>query len=333
MATKQTVKFGIEKSLDLLYAVGQPMGAYSSWAMLAITHHYIVQEAARRAGLLSKGGWFDGYELLGDDIVIFNEQVAKHYLEIMTGLGVEINLAKSVISNPGNVVEFAKRTSVNGKDVSAISAKMILSAQTFKEKAQVAVYLALKTGGHFSTYVRTMLALSPTAMYEGEISYLHRYVSRLFSSLLATDASNWAKLVPLLINKNKLEEFYSRGRLTAPYRLVERILNVTAKYGEMDIVPSPEQRYVYDSEESLIQEGLVQRILKSAKSVAKCEEMVSAVAKNVEAQPYWLAMRNVGGTWQGPAELVSGHLYNTYYDIVLMAWIGPALVNLINKVY
>jgi hypothetical protein len=28
------------------YAVGQPMGAYSSWAMLALTHHAIVQFAA-----------------------------------------------------------------------------------------------------------------------------------------------------------------------------------------------------------------------------------------------------------------------------------------------
>lgn len=25
------------------YAVGQPMGAYSSWAMLALTHHALVQ--------------------------------------------------------------------------------------------------------------------------------------------------------------------------------------------------------------------------------------------------------------------------------------------------
>lgn len=28
------------------YAVGQPMGALSSWAMLALTHHFLVQVAA-----------------------------------------------------------------------------------------------------------------------------------------------------------------------------------------------------------------------------------------------------------------------------------------------
>lgn len=32
------------------YAIGQPMGCLSSWPMLAITHHLIVQVAARRAG-------------------------------------------------------------------------------------------------------------------------------------------------------------------------------------------------------------------------------------------------------------------------------------------
>jgi len=30
----------------LIYAAGQPMGGYSSWPMLAITHHFIVQVAA-----------------------------------------------------------------------------------------------------------------------------------------------------------------------------------------------------------------------------------------------------------------------------------------------
>jgi len=32
------------------YEVGQPMGCLSSWPMLAITHHLIVQVAARRSG-------------------------------------------------------------------------------------------------------------------------------------------------------------------------------------------------------------------------------------------------------------------------------------------
>jgi hypothetical protein len=42
-------------SSDMLirYSVGQPMGALSSWAMLAVTHHLIVQLAFRTARSLS----------------------------------------------------------------------------------------------------------------------------------------------------------------------------------------------------------------------------------------------------------------------------------------
>lgn len=35
---------------NVRYAVGQPMGAYSSWAMLALSHHYVVQISSGRAG-------------------------------------------------------------------------------------------------------------------------------------------------------------------------------------------------------------------------------------------------------------------------------------------
>jgi len=90
----------------LRYAVGQPMGALSSWGMLALTHHVIVQIAAIRAGCFP----FNGYALLGDDIVIWNSPVAKSYLQIMKGLGLEVNLSKSILSPKGGGLEFAKRT-------------------------------------------------------------------------------------------------------------------------------------------------------------------------------------------------------------------------------
>lgn len=37
---------GCDKPGEVLYSVGQPMGALSSWAMLALTHHFIIQWAA-----------------------------------------------------------------------------------------------------------------------------------------------------------------------------------------------------------------------------------------------------------------------------------------------
>nr|WAY16580.1 putative RNA-dependent RNA polymerase [Rhizoctonia solani mitovirus 106] len=106
------------------YAVGQPMGGLSSWAGLAITHHWIVQLAASRAFPLAKT-WNTDYEVLGDDIVIFNKEIADHYLEIMKSIGCEINLTKSIISPNRPVFEFAKRTCWGNNIVSGISIAQI----------------------------------------------------------------------------------------------------------------------------------------------------------------------------------------------------------------
>nr|WAY16621.1 putative RNA-dependent RNA polymerase [Binucleate Rhizoctonia mitovirus 9] len=103
------------------YAVGQPMGALSSWAMLAFTHHFIVQFAAYQSGESKGTSWFQDYAVLGDDIVIGNAKVAKAYLRIMRVLGVGIGLHKSLISASGTALEFAKRTIFKGMDVSPIT--------------------------------------------------------------------------------------------------------------------------------------------------------------------------------------------------------------------
>jgi len=109
--------------LPVRYAVGQPMGAYSSFAMLALTHHVIVQVAAKRAGY---SDWFTNYALLGDDIVIGDIKVGVYYYEIMhTTLGVDINVSKSLESDIG-VLEFAKRLYRDGEDLTPLSPKVLL---------------------------------------------------------------------------------------------------------------------------------------------------------------------------------------------------------------
>jgi hypothetical protein len=114
-----------KEAVPYRYAVGQPMGAYSSFPMLALTHHVIVQIAASRAG---QSLWFSNYAILGDDIVIANRAVAIHYLTIMRDtLGVEINLSKSLESTNG-VMEFAKRLLKGNDDLSPISPKVLLLA-------------------------------------------------------------------------------------------------------------------------------------------------------------------------------------------------------------
>lgn len=113
----------------LRYAVGQPMGALSSWAMLALTHHALVQYAYFRScskrlritrGLPSKG-WslFENYAVLGDDIVIADKSVARQYVRLMAEIGVGIGFEKSLISRNGTL-EFAKRYRRNGVDLSPV---------------------------------------------------------------------------------------------------------------------------------------------------------------------------------------------------------------------
>lgn len=102
------------------YAVGQPMGGLSSWPGLAITHHWIMQLAARNV-YGNNIGWYDNYEVLGDDIVIFDELVAHEYLRLMSLLGCEINLSKSIVSKARPVFEFAKRTCWGDSIVSGVS--------------------------------------------------------------------------------------------------------------------------------------------------------------------------------------------------------------------
>jgi hypothetical protein len=103
------------------YAVGQPMGAYSSWAMLALTHHLIIQLAAKRLGYRE----FSAYAVLGDDVVIQDDDISVEYLSIMKALGVGINMSKTVVST--ELLEFAKRLRTRTLDVSPIGPGAILA--------------------------------------------------------------------------------------------------------------------------------------------------------------------------------------------------------------
>jgi len=90
--------------------------------MLALCHHAIVQYSYKIAYNLSLRNktFFTKYELLGDDIVIFDQKVATVYLSIMDKLGVGINLSKSILSSNGLALEFAKRTIYKTDDVSSL---------------------------------------------------------------------------------------------------------------------------------------------------------------------------------------------------------------------
>nr|UFP63223.1 RNA-dependent RNA polymerase [Melanconiella theae mitovirus 1] len=98
------------------YSVGQPMGAYSSWAAFTLSHHLVVAYAAHRCGF--KLGSFDQYILLGDDIVIKHNRVSQVYISIMGKLGVDISFQKTHVSK--HTYEFAKRWIHHGKEITGL---------------------------------------------------------------------------------------------------------------------------------------------------------------------------------------------------------------------
>jgi hypothetical protein len=116
---------------SVLYATGQPMGALSSWAMLAITHHFLWYWAALSAGVIRRKEWFQDYAVLGDDSCAANKAVVESYLNICKRIGVKVNLAKSLLS-PIGAAEFAKRFILPAGDCSPVSiGELLVSYKNF----------------------------------------------------------------------------------------------------------------------------------------------------------------------------------------------------------
>lgn len=109
------------------------MGALSSWAMLALTHHILVRIAALRVGMRN----FEDYAILGDDIVIYNDKVAKSYYNLLTSLGVSINLSKSVESY--DFAEFAKVWKGPGVNITPIGPGLTL--RFVRDRSYAGTYL------------------------------------------------------------------------------------------------------------------------------------------------------------------------------------------------
>nr|QDH91301.1 MAG: RNA-dependent RNA polymerase [Mitovirus sp.] len=119
------------------YACGQPMGAYSSWSTFAIAHHVVVRLAAKRAHLPIS---FSNYVLLGDDIVIANDSVAREYRAIMKELGVSISEMKTHVSKYS--CEFAKRWMLFGVEVTPAPLGSLIQACRFKKETKAIAFVS-----------------------------------------------------------------------------------------------------------------------------------------------------------------------------------------------
>jgi hypothetical protein len=114
----------ISDTEKIRYAVGQPMGAKSSFVVFNLTHHILIQVAAMRA---NHTGFFTNYVIIGDDVTIADSDVALQYKLIIESTGVTINLSKSVVHSEGLLPagEMAKRLFISGMELSCIPVKLL----------------------------------------------------------------------------------------------------------------------------------------------------------------------------------------------------------------
>lgn len=112
--------------LEFKYNTGQPMGAYSSWPAMALSHHFLVRLSAKRAGIT---GPFSDYFLLGDDLVIFNDLVAEQYIKLLSKFDMPFSFEKTHVSL--DTFEFAKRWFHKGIEVTGFPISGLLS--TYKK--------------------------------------------------------------------------------------------------------------------------------------------------------------------------------------------------------
>jgi len=91
---------------EVQYAVGNPMGLLSSWAVSTFTHHVVKAWCAHKCGLRNVRNY--RYLILGDDTLDTNSDVYKMYIKTINDLGVSISTSKCTVSE-NSYAEFAKR--------------------------------------------------------------------------------------------------------------------------------------------------------------------------------------------------------------------------------
>jgi hypothetical protein len=161
------------KDSTINYNTGQPMGLYSSWALMALAHHVIVQYSARRVGFKN----FSDYRILGDDIVIRDDLVAHFYAETIKSLGVKISPNKSLIGK--TTFEFAKRFFYEEEEVSGFPINGWISACKLKWVDQLNIIeTATKRGFIAFPQLVNMRSLMALQEWTGKDYGLRRKISR-----------------------------------------------------------------------------------------------------------------------------------------------------------
>lgn len=205
------------------WKVGQPLGLLSSFPSFALWHHDIVQfsyaRVRARKGLPFK--FFREYRILGDDVVIFNEEVAGEYRFLIENVfGITINISKSVIGDSKNSqIEYTKRLSLRGKEMSSLK-RNILTKSNMQSMLELIDIL----------YERDFI--SPDTRHYGVYSFLSSKEQAQFSFMLwarsRCDAPFTWVTPPLSIDRETFNQRFKELRsqkLMEKTSLIDKYLN------------------------------------------------------------------------------------------------------------
>jgi hypothetical protein len=149
---------------DLTYATGNPMGFYSSFSSFALSHHFFVWLASKRAG---RDFHSLPYMLLGDDIVIGNDNVAKEYRQLLVEWGIPFSPEKTHTSKIG--FEFAKQLRINDQNISPMSLSSLYNNRNNPNRVISFIAEEIKNKGwdinrgkYIHSYLREIQKYSPS---------------------------------------------------------------------------------------------------------------------------------------------------------------------------
>lgn len=137
---------------QVTYQCGQPMGAYASWPLCSLAHHLVVEYK-------SKTGVKDKYRLIGDDVIITDEPLARNYFETIKRLGVEVNLSKTVVTEAHRprAAEVAKQLFYEGKSITPVTPGLVKSLRNPMLIPMALEDLAFKLDIKLSTFPPVLL--------------------------------------------------------------------------------------------------------------------------------------------------------------------------------
>lgn len=102
------IQYGFNTPGKISWSMGQPLGLYPSFASFALTHGLLL------LGLLGKE-WNEEFFILGDDVVILDDDLYTRYLSTLEALGCPVSSHKTISSS--RLAEFRSVIFFNGKQI------------------------------------------------------------------------------------------------------------------------------------------------------------------------------------------------------------------------